>query len=190
MVQSGSFTQSVRLEDTPGFELQVTTNQPPCRFFFMGGKIVHEADGLLKIIGTEMKIQLDRVFNPAVFQIMSPLEQNPVAKDYVSLLAVNFSHILTSVQQEAKKESERRYQQLQKTFQEVLERLDTELESSRSIRRLLLLEETQSLSLAIRSLKEERDQAVERYQALRNQLSLLARDLPTLDMEGPCDLEV
>lgn len=100
-ITSGSYGRRI---DAPGFDLDLSKHRKPARFYIMGGDLVHEREGVLRIVGPEMKIQMDRNFKPEDLVELAPPELKPATQDYANLFAANLQYLLTTVQSNTEKE--------------------------------------------------------------------------------------
>jgi hypothetical protein len=193
-VDGDSYHRVVPVDSTTGFELKLAYGRPPARFYFMGGNIVHESEGVLRVVGTVMKLHLDKEMIAEDFNVLPPPELEPIAKDYVHLLATNLSHILTTVQQEAAKDWKHRYDQLSKTHldsiakmdtllknqQEFVERYEADLITFRELRSLLGIGDHACLTFAVRELINRNVKLERKHETAQSSLQDL---LDTLDQQ-------
>lgn len=108
-VLSGSYAKVHPTETAPGFDLKIDKHRKPQRFYVMGDSLVHETDnGLLRVVGPSMRLQLNQPFDTADLVLIAPIEQAPITLDYVRLFAINLQHVLKTTQDKEREEYEKK----------------------------------------------------------------------------------
>lgn len=112
-VLSGAYAKVHPTDTVPGFDLKIDKHRRPQRFYVMGESLVHETDnGMLRVVGPSMRLQLNQPFNTDDLSLIAPIEQAPITLDYVKLFAINLQTVLQTTQNKAKKEYEDKLQNI------------------------------------------------------------------------------
>jgi hypothetical protein len=106
-VTSGSSYKTLTLSETQGFDLRLD-DRTTQRFYIMGENLVHESQGILRVLGSEMNLHLNQEFKPSDLVVIAPLEQAPITRDYINLFAMNLQHVLMTIEEDKRKEYEKK----------------------------------------------------------------------------------
>lgn len=113
-VSSGDYLMKFALQAVQGFDILIQKNELPSRFYIMGESIVHEREGVLRVIGSEMRVHMDRDFEPKDLSLVERPKQEAMTIDYVNLFALNLQHVLETIQAKKDKEWQKKLGHLEK----------------------------------------------------------------------------